>query len=147
METVQVKKLNTQEVMKGSLSAHSQSCDWKNVGSNTILDLKTKVDHLKVQVAEERSQRKIVAQRLAEYRRESERSAVEKQEQWERKFWELQKEKYALSIRLQELEMENPRHRIARGGEIVQLTEVELRQLRQEISEQESLIRGYQVEL
>ena len=42
--------------------------------------------------------------------------------------------------------MENPRHRLARGEE-VSLTKEDLKRLRQEIEEQESLIKGYQVSL
>ena len=42
--------------------------------------------------------------------------------------------------------MENPRHLLARGEE-VSLTKEDLKRLRQEIEEQESLIKGYQVSL
>jgi hypothetical protein len=46
----------------------------------------------------------------------------------------------------QKLDTENPRHLLARGEE-VSLTKEELKRLRQDIQEQESLIKGYQVSL
>ncbi|CAM6026018.1 unnamed protein product [Sphagnum balticum] len=61
-------------------------------------------EDLKDQVAEERRKRHLVTQRLAQQRTEADKSAQQKQEHWDTKYRELQKEKYAMSIRLQSLE-------------------------------------------
>jgi hypothetical protein len=54
-------------------------------------------------VAEERRKRHLVTQRLAQQRTEADKTAQQKQEHWDTKYRELQKEKYAMSIRLQVL--------------------------------------------
>lgn len=59
------------------------------------------MDDLKHQVADERRQRQLVAQHLTEQHHEAEKLAWQKQEQSELKYRELQKEKHALSMRLQ----------------------------------------------
>lgn len=59
------------------------------------------MEELKAQVADEKKQRQVVAQCLTENRREAERLAQQKQEHWNFKFKELQREKHMLSMRLQ----------------------------------------------
>lgn len=54
-------------------------------------------------MAEERRKRHLVTQRLAQQRSEADKIAQQKQEHWDTKYRELQKEKYAMSIRLQVL--------------------------------------------
>ncbi|KAI5058586.1 hypothetical protein GOP47_0026756 [Adiantum capillus-veneris] len=114
-------------------------------GGRTFFELQKKVEALRSQIIVERSQRQVVAQELNTLRRESEKQLLHKQKAWESKFRELQKEKHNLATRLQKVEMDSPRNRLAQGGE-VHLTDEEIRHLRQEIAEQESLIRGYQIE-
>ncbi|OAE26800.1 hypothetical protein AXG93_2097s1080 [Marchantia polymorpha subsp. ruderalis] len=106
----------------------------------------SKLDDLNKQIAEERQEKQLIQKRFGDQHHEFERISRDKQELWEAKLRELQKDKYALQIRLQEVEAENPRQKIKRVGESVNLTEGELRRLRQEILEQEALIKGYQVE-
>ncbi|CAM6049700.1 unnamed protein product [Sphagnum compactum] len=67
-------------------------------------DLQKETEDLKDQVAEERRKRHLVTQRLAQQRTEADKIAQQKQEHWDTKYRELQKEKYAMSIRLQSLE-------------------------------------------
>ncbi|CAK9872896.1 unnamed protein product [Sphagnum jensenii] len=67
-------------------------------------DLQKETEDLKDQVAEERRKRHLVTQRLAQQRSEPDKIAQQKQEHWDTKYRELQKEKYAMSIRLQSLE-------------------------------------------
>ncbi|KAL2629680.1 hypothetical protein R1flu_014366 [Riccia fluitans] len=111
-----------------------------------ILQLNEHLNDLSNQIAEERQQKQQLIQRFAERNQEFERIAKDKQDLWEGKLRELQKDKYALQVRLQALEAEDPRQKIKRASESVNLTEGELRRLRQEIMEQEALIKGYQVE-
>ncbi|CAK9222435.1 unnamed protein product [Sphagnum troendelagicum] len=74
-----------------------------NVNPEYVQDGK-KTEDLKDQVAEERRKRHLVTQRLAQQRTEADKSARQKQEHWDTKYRELQKEKYAMSVRLQSLE-------------------------------------------
>ncbi|BFI16365.1 hypothetical protein MPTK1_5g21140 [Marchantia polymorpha subsp. ruderalis] len=114
--------------------------------TSKVLELHKYLDDLNKQIAEERQEKQLIQKRFGDQHHEFERISRDKQELWEAKLRELQKDKYALQIRLQEVEAENPRQKIKRVGESVNLTEGELRRLRQEILEQEALIKGYQVE-
>ncbi|KAL3687985.1 hypothetical protein R1sor_014294 [Riccia sorocarpa] len=111
-----------------------------------VLELHEQLNGLSHQIAEERQQKQQLLQRLAERNQEFERISKDRHDLWEGKLRELQKDKYALQVRVQALEAEDPRQKIKRASENVSLTEGELKRLRQEIMEQEALIKGYQVE-
>lgn len=59
---------------------------------------------------------------------------------------EAQRARTALEQRVAELEGGSARERVMRGGSEVVLSGEELRALRQEVAEQEGLLRGYQAE-
>jgi hypothetical protein len=59
------------------------------------------VDELERLVADERKKFQVVTERLAEQQVEADKNAQQMQDDWDGKIRELQKEKYALSIRLQ----------------------------------------------
>lgn len=61
------------------------------------------MEELERLVADERKKFQVVAERLAEQQFEADKHSQQKQENWHVKIRELQKEKYALSIRLQVL--------------------------------------------
>ncbi|XP_024518288.1 filament-like plant protein 1 [Selaginella moellendorffii] len=106
------------------------------------------IKELELQLAHEKRHSQIVGKKMIDERQVAERILKERQEFWEKKLKDLQKEKYALSIRLQlfkEVGAETPRKRITRGDDVVVLTGEELKRLKQELWEQESLIKGYQL--
>ncbi|KAH6556001.1 hypothetical protein KP509_1Z211500 [Ceratopteris richardii] len=138
-----VEKVNTLQWNHPVQTSSSISIPVKS-GRN-IADLQKKIESLKLQVLKERNQRQAVAQQLNTLRHQNEKDLQHKQKIWENKFRELQKEKYNLSIRLQTFEMSSPRQRIALG-EDAHLTDEDVKHLRKEIEQQESLIRGYQIE-
>lgn len=59
------------------------------------------VEELERLVADERKKFQVVTERLAEQQVEADKNAQQMQDDWDGKIRELQKEKYALSIRLQ----------------------------------------------
>jgi hypothetical protein len=59
------------------------------------------VEELERLVTDERRKFQVVAKRLAEQQLEADKNAQQRQDDWDEKIRELQKEKFALSIRLQ----------------------------------------------
>lgn len=66
-----------------------------------IIGCRVQVEELERQIADEKKKFQVVAERLAEQQIEADINAQQMQDDWDGKIRELQKEKYALSIRLQ----------------------------------------------
>ncbi|GBG81765.1 hypothetical protein CBR_g33943 [Chara braunii] len=99
-----------------------------------------------MQLQFEKEQRKVMAQRLSEERKKAEKAQKEIMEAWEEKLKKVEMEKIDLSQQLQKMGADKPQDRVLRGGTDVRLTQKELKQLRKDIQEQETLIKGYQME-
>lgn len=67
----------------------------------TLHFLILQLDDLNKQIAEERQEKQLIQKRFGDQHHEFERISRDKQELWEAKLRELQKDKYALQIRLQ----------------------------------------------
>lgn len=76
----------------------TNSIGFKN---HTGCGFRVQVEELERQIADERKNFQVVAERLAEQQIEADKYAQQMQDDWDGKIRELQKEKYALSIRLQ----------------------------------------------
>ena len=85
-----------------SAAQHSMSSNLAVPSSPAVnFELKRKVEELEKQIADERKKFQVVADRLAEQQVEADKNVQQMQDDWDGKIRELQKEKYALSIRLQ----------------------------------------------
>ncbi|KAG0616287.1 hypothetical protein M758_5G103900 [Ceratodon purpureus] len=88
-----------------SAAQHSMSSNLAVPSSPAVnFELKRKVEELEKQIADERKKFQVVADRLAEQQVEADKNVQQMQDDWDGKIRELQKEKYALSIRLQSTE-------------------------------------------
>jgi hypothetical protein len=84
------------------VAEHAVPSDLAEYPSPAInFELKRKVEELEQQIADERKKFQLVAERLAEQQVEADKNVQQMQDDWDGKIRELQKEKYALSIRLQ----------------------------------------------
>ncbi|GAQ86327.1 hypothetical protein KFL_002830030 [Klebsormidium nitens] len=109
-------------------------------------NLGSRVEELRAQVAEERAARQAMQQRLSDCKKEAERNEKRVREELEARVREAQRARTALEQRVAELEGGSARERVMRAGGEVVLAGEELRALRQEVVEQEGLLRGYQAE-
>lgn len=84
------------------VAQHSMPLDLGEFPSPAVsFELMRKVEELERQIANEREKFQMVAERLAEQQIEADKNAQQMQDGQDGKIRELQKEKYALSIRLQ----------------------------------------------
>jgi hypothetical protein len=85
-----------------SYFSHSYIAKYLFVCSSVMsISFLLQISDLKVQVTKERSSKHAVAQQLSSFRQESAKLLQQKQKIWESKFRELQKQKHALSAKLQ----------------------------------------------
>eukprot|EP00898_Chlorokybus_atmophyticus_P001045 jgi/Chlat1/1941/Chrsp153S02248 len=111
-----------------------------------VTDWQSMAEELKAKLAEESALRKDLTRKLLEQKRAVELNEKRIRESYEARVRELQKEKNALALRLQELEHADPRQRILASKDKVVLEAHELAALRRDMQDQELLISGYQTE-
>ncbi|KAK3280968.1 hypothetical protein CYMTET_11216 [Cymbomonas tetramitiformis] len=104
------------------------------------------ITELKEQLKSSEDSRRALVKQLDEKRAFHERSESRLRDGYEGRLAEAAKTRTALQQRVKELEGEGPRRRLAANGEEAKLTVEELKELRENIAVQDTLLAGYQAE-
>ncbi|KAL0049666.1 hypothetical protein WJX82_007177 [Trebouxia sp. C0006] len=132
---------------KGPSSSRQTSTPGRDKGMSPgkFMDTQKQMDALRAKLQVEAQARQVAHALLASHKKEAAAGERRMREQYDTRFREKQVQLNLAQTRLQSLEGLDPKTKLS-GASQVTLSEAEVRTLRRDMQEQESLIQGYQTE-